>query len=99
MTERNGRLREIRDGKLTEAPIHEFKEVSNISEEGLMGLAIDPEYARNRFIYLCLAYPSNDGLFAKVVKGKDMGNTVSEISTIMDDIPAARYHAGCDLKF
>ncbi|MFI5211913.1 MAG: PQQ-dependent sugar dehydrogenase, partial [Ignavibacteria bacterium] len=52
INERPGRLRVIEDGKLLDKPLKEFNEVSSSSEEGLMGLALDPDYSTNKLIYL-----------------------------------------------
>ena len=70
-TERNGSLRIIRDGKLIVKPLKDFEEVSSKGEEGLMGLALDPDFKNNRLIYLSYAYPEDDDLKVKVVRYKD----------------------------
>lgn len=97
LTERPGRVRAIVDGKLVEKPLYIFPEVSSKGEEGLMGLAIDPHYSENRYIYVSLAYGSP--LQVKVVRLKDDGEALVEPLTILDKIPAAQYHAGSRLKF
>src|SRR5437867_4409556 len=56
VTERNGKLRVIENGKLLGQPLKEFSEVSTESEEGLMGLTLDPDYKSNKLIYLSYAY-------------------------------------------
>ncbi len=99
VNERPGRLRIIENGKLLKEPLKEFAEVSSGSEEGLMGLALDPEYPANKLIYLSYAYESRDDLRVKVVRFRDNGNSLSEEKVIFDNIPAARFHAGCRLRF
>jgi glucose/arabinose dehydrogenase len=52
ITERPGRVRLLsRGGKLVRAPVAEI-EVAAIGEGGLMGLAVDPDFFRNRYVYL-----------------------------------------------
>jgi glucose/arabinose dehydrogenase len=52
ITERPGRLRLLsRKGKLVRKPLGEI-EVAAIGEGGLMGLAVDPDFSRNRYVYL-----------------------------------------------
>jgi len=98
VTERPGRLRVVENGNLNSKPLSEFSDVSSGSEEGLMGLALDPDYENNKLIYLSYAY--NDGdLNVKVVRFKDIGTNLSDEKVIFDGIPAARFHAGCRLKF
>lgn len=98
-TERNGKLRVIKNGKLLENPLKTFEEVSSDGEEGLMGLAMDPDYKNNKFIYLSYAYNSDDRMKVKVVRYKDNTDNLSEEKLIIDDLPAERYHAGCRLRF
>ena len=99
ITERNGKLRIIQNGILSEKPLKVFEEVSSNGEEGLMGLALDPDYKENKFIYLSYAYGGSDKMSVKVVRYKDEGDRLSDEKTIMDGLPAERYHAGCRLRF
>jgi glucose/arabinose dehydrogenase len=99
VTERNGRLRIIKDGILSEQPLKIFEEVSSNGEEGLMGLALDPDYKENKYIYVSYAYGGTDKLSVKVVRYKDEGDKLSGEKTIIDKLPAERYHAGCRLRF
>jgi glucose/arabinose dehydrogenase len=55
VTERPGRLRVIRDGKLDPAPIEGLPDLVSTGISGLFGLALHPDFARNRLIYF--AYP------------------------------------------
>ncbi len=99
VNERPGRLRIIENGKLITEPLKIFDEVSNNSEEGLMGLALDPDYTANKLIYVSYAYKKADELLVKVVRFKDNGNSLSKEKIIFDNLPAAKYHAGCRLRF
>ncbi len=99
VNERPGRMRVISDGKLQDNPIKTFTEVSSRSEEGLMGLTLDPEYSSNNLIYVSFAYEKDGDLGVKVLRYKDNGNSLTEETTIFDNIPAARFHAGCRIKF
>jgi len=75
----------------------EITEVSPVAEAGLMGLVLDPDYETNKFFYACYAYDSDQGLRDKVVRIKDNGNSAEILDTLIQDIPAARFHAGCRL--
>lgn len=98
VTERIGRIRVIENGKLKSDPAYVFPEVSQTGEEGLMGLDLDPEYAKNQALYVCLAYKKNDRLVNKVVRLIDAKAGMKVDSVLLDDVPAARFHAGCRLK-
>ncbi len=99
LTERNGKLRIIVNGKLLEKPLKVFGEVSSNGEEGLMGLALDPDYKNNKYIYVSYAYITSDKMSVKVVRYKDEGESLSGETTVVDNLPAERYHAGCRLRF
>lgn len=99
VTERAGRLRVIENGRLQKQPLYTFSEVSETGEEGLMALALHPEYPENRFVYVSLAYEAGNELWVKVMRFTDQGNALGNPQTIIDRIPAARYHAGCRIAF
>ncbi len=99
VAERPGRIRVIENGALMPKALHVFSEVSATSEEGLMGMVLHPNYVSNGLVYACLAYESNDGLVDKVVRFVDEGESVSGVEVVLDNIPAARFHAGCRLGF
>jgi glucose/arabinose dehydrogenase len=98
VTERRGTLRVIQDGKLTSTPLARFQ-VSSRGEEGLMGLALDPDYANNKLVYACYAYDAGANLVDRVVRFEDKGTSAGKPVTILDGIPAATNHAGCRLSF
>lgn len=98
-TERNGQIRIVENGTLVEESLISFFEVSSSGEEGLMGLAVDPEYAVNSYLYTALAYPKNNGLVVKIVRLIDKGQTATVEQILLDNIPAARNHAGTRLGF
>jgi len=98
VTERPGRIRVVENGTLLPQPIRTFT-VSNQSEEGLMGMTIDPDYQNNKYVYLCMAYGEREPIFDKVVRVTDKGGELSDDLVIFDKIPAAEFHAGCRLRF
>jgi len=57
VTERPGRLRIIRDGKLDPTPIAGLPHIEAPSISGLFGLALHPDFANNHLIYF--AYPKS----------------------------------------
>jgi len=99
VSERPGRIRIIEGGNLLREPLHTFPQVSSIAEEGLMSLALHPDYASNRFVYAVYAYASGDEMYDRVVRFRDDGTSISGLTTVLDRIPAARYHAGARLAF
>jgi glucose/arabinose dehydrogenase len=103
VTERAGRIRVIdRDVLAPEPwatiPVHES--VKQNIETGLMGLAIDPQFAKTKRVYICYTHAQNGTIHSNRIavltedQGKGQGLTV-----ILGDIPAGPYHNGCRLKF
>lgn len=99
VTERPGRVRAVVDGQLVAEPIHIFDEVEAEGEAGLMGLTLDPDYEQNKLVYLCYAYQSADQLRLKVVRLVDQANRLELKDVLLDEVPAAQFHAGCRIAF
>ncbi len=99
VTERPGRLRVIEKNKLQPQPLHTFPEIATAGEEGLMSIAIDPDYRKNKWIYLSLAYNAGADQFVKVVRFDDLGTKLANQFVVIDKIPAAKFHAGCRIAF
>ncbi|MDP4231584.1 MAG: PQQ-dependent sugar dehydrogenase [Bacteroidota bacterium] len=99
VTERNGKLRVITDGKLEEKPLKVFEDISATGEEGLMGVALDPDYRTNKLLYVSYAYGSGENMNVKVARYKDEGDHLIDDMTLIDHIPASHLHAGCRIHF
>jgi aldose sugar dehydrogenase len=57
VTERSGRLRIVRDGKLDTQPIAGIPEVLNTRQRGMNDLALHPRFAENHWIYFTYYKP------------------------------------------
>lgn len=99
VAERPGRIRVIENGELQREPYAIISAVSSQAEEGLMGLALDPFYIEEPYLYACYAYRANGGFAARVVRLTDTGEGLEDELILLDNIPAAQYHAGCRLSF
>lgn len=60
VSERPGRLRIVRDGKLS-APVEGVPDVVARSQGGLLDVALDPAFAQNRTIFLSFSEPRKEG--------------------------------------
>ncbi|MEZ0327119.1 MAG: sorbosone dehydrogenase family protein [Fimbriimonas sp.] len=97
VTERKGRVRVVKNGTLQAAPIFTVPDVVAGSEIGLMGMALHPNFQQNRYAYLAYGYRSDAD---KVVRYKlEANGTMSEDKILIQGIPAAMNHAGCQLGF
>ena len=99
VTERPGRVRVVERGSLVSKPLHVVADVEAKGESGLMGLALAPDYATSRLLYLAYAYDAPRGSAVRIARFRDDGDALSQRTVIVEGIPAARNHAGCRLRF
>jgi len=99
VTERPGRVRLVEDGKLQSEPLVVIREVEHVGEGGLMGLALDPQFFENHFIYLSYTYRSSQGLAIKIVRYKEESGKLIDPVVILENIPGSGVHNGCRIRF
>jgi len=97
-TERPGRVRVYEKGQLAPAPLLTIPDVEESGESGLMSMALHPDFATNRWIYLAYTFSAGEQR-VRVVRYRETTNGLNERTVIIDDIPAARFHAGCRIRF
>lgn len=98
VTERPGRVRVIESGKLRPEPLFTVPDVESTGESGLMDLSLHPQFSSNNFLYLTYAY-KGQGQRVRVMRYRLAGQTLVEPKVIIEDLPAAQYHAGCRARF
>ncbi len=98
-TERVGKVRVIDHGKLIDEPIF-AREVARSGEAGMLGLALDPNFKQNGYIYVYYTYVDENGNLwnkvSKLVKSESKGYGEQ---VLIDKIPAASIHDGGRIKF
>ncbi len=98
VSERPGRIRLVKDGKLLSQPYAEV-EVAYNGEGGLMGLALHPEFSIKPYVYAMHTYRKEGKLFNRVVRFRDTGDRGIFDSVIIDRIPGGRLHDGGRIAF
>ena len=100
VTERPGRVRLVRDGKLVQKPVATI-DVTDSGEDGLLGIATHPNFADNRFFYVYYTADRNGSQVNRVERWQlsDNGLSASRNRVILDNIPVARYHNGGRIRF
>jgi len=98
-TERSGAVRIIEDGKLLPQPLIRFSApfVSQ-GEGGLMGIALDPNYSQNHYIYVMHSYAEGNQVHNRVVRLIENNNKASIDRVLIDKIPGGRIHNGGRIK-
>lgn len=101
ITERPGRIRTLEGGRLLPEPWMTF-EVAAVGEAGLMGLAIDPQFAQNRFVYVAYTYRAANGrLQNRLVRLREDSKTGKGTldKTLIDNVAGSNNHDGGRVKF
>jgi glucose/arabinose dehydrogenase len=101
VTERPGRLRLVRHGKLLPTPVSGLPEVAPLGQGGLMGIAIDPDFQREPWIYLAYSAKGRGGHGTEVARGKLVDSELTDVQTIFRALPKAKggRHFGSRLVF
>ena len=100
VSERPGRVRVVLNGELRPDPALTLGDVFAVGEAGLLGLALDPEFSQNGFVYLL--YTRNrpgESPANRIVRYREVGNTLAEPVVLLDDLPAAASYGGGRLRF
>ncbi len=98
LTERTGNLDLMQNGTLQDEPIAHLQ-VTQAGEGGLLGLALDPNFEANHFLYLYYTYSDLEGLHNRVSRFTESNGTISQEKVLIDKIPANTYHDDGRIKF
>jgi len=82
ITERPGRLRIVESGRLRPQPVAGLPPIHHHGQGGLLDIALHPDYARNGWIYLSYAAQGNTGAGTEVLRGRLVGDRLSDVSSI-----------------
>jgi len=99
--ERDGQLRRVEaDGTLVEAPVATI-DIGSSSEGGLLGIALHPDFATNRGVYLYYTSDLGGTVHNRVVRWTldEAGTSATLDAVVLTDIPASIYHNGGRLRF
>lgn len=83
VTERPGRLRIIRGGRLDSTPVTGVPQVYAVQLAGLMDVALDPDFTTNHFIYLTYNKPGPDQKVATAIaRGRLEGSALKDVRDV-----------------
>ena len=91
ITERDGRLRLVRDGALVPEPIGGLPSDIDASDffSGLLDVAVHPEFAKNRLVYLTYNRRIARGETAVLMRGKLNGMSLTGVEELFAAIPSS----------
>ena len=96
ITERDGRLRVIRDGELDPRPVSGVPDVRTDGNGGLMDVALHPDFAANGLVYLTYTKGHADGRGSPALaRGRLEGHALSDVRDLVVTEP---YHSNGGLN-
>jgi glucose/arabinose dehydrogenase len=101
VAEQGGRLRVIRNGVLLPTPFLTVT-VSSVGERGLLGIAFDPNFATNQFVYIyyTATTPTIHNRISRFTANGDVAVAGSETIILeLDNLSSATNHNGGALNF
>jgi glucose/arabinose dehydrogenase len=100
VTERPGRVRILNLNARRSDLALTLDDVFTQGEAGLLGLALDPDFAQNRLVYVYYSARTPTGRAVnRVVRYREIGSTLGEPIVLFDNIPAEAIHDGGRLRF
>lgn len=94
----SGRVRVVKDGRLLAEPWAEI-EVDGRGERGLLGIAFDPAFDKNKYVYLYYSVPgSTNNAVLRLTERDGQGVDPTKVLEIEDFISATNHNGG-DIKF
>jgi len=101
ITERPGRLRIVRNGKLLPQPVEGVPAVSFANQGGLLEVATHPNFASNRLLYLTFSKLQADGKEATtaLVRGRFENDRLTNVQQLFESVSKGRGHFGGKIAF
>lgn len=100
VTERPGNIRVVENGTLLQEPWINL-DVAAVGEGGLLGLALDPNFSQNHYVYVAFTYNSAAGVKNRLVRLQEDTNARKGVMDIilLDGVAGGSTHDGGRVKF
>jgi aldose sugar dehydrogenase len=82
ITERPGRVRIVRNGKLDPTPIAGVPPVFAVGQGGLMDISVHPNFAKNRLVYLTYSHGTENANRTRIAKATFDGKALKNLQVI-----------------
>lgn len=101
VTEREGRLRIIRDGKLDPSPVGGVPATYVKGQAGFFDITLDPDYLSNNTVYLSYAQGTHRANALAVARARFTDNSLTDLKVILTGEPAkdTPHHYGGRMVF
>lgn len=99
VTERPGRVRIFNLATSSSELALTLDDTFTQGEAGALGVALDPEFSSNRFVYVYYTAQVAGGAANRVVRYREVANRLGERVVLLDGIPANAIHDGGRVRF
>jgi glucose/arabinose dehydrogenase len=100
VTERPGRLRVIRDGRLLPEPVPGVPAVYARGQGGLLDVALHPDFGQNRWVYLTYSKPLENGeSTTALIRGRFEDDRLTDVEELFVAESRGRGHYGSRIVF
>jgi glucose/arabinose dehydrogenase len=98
-TERAGRVRVFENGQLRADPVLVVGDVRHDGEGGLLGMALHPNFATNRLVYLLYTTDTAAGRINRLVRYREVNNTLGDRAVLLERMAGSGIHNGGRIRF
>ncbi|MCU0585387.1 MAG: PQQ-dependent sugar dehydrogenase [Desulfobacterales bacterium] len=101
ITERPGKLRVVENGTLRPAPVPGVPPVAYRGQGGLLDMALHPDYAKNRQLYLAYTVETGQGMMTRVACFEETPAGLKLLKVVFPGFPGSDKpkHFGCRIRF
>ena len=99
VTERPGRVRIVNIAAGTSELALTLDDTFAQGEAGALGLALDPDFAASRSVYVYYTARAGSGAVNRVARYREVGSRLGERVVLLDGIPANTIHDGGRIRF
>jgi aldose sugar dehydrogenase len=101
ISERPGRLRIFRDGKLLSEPVPGLPDITATGQGGLLDLAPHPDFEDNRWLYFTYAATAGSGVTTRLARARFDHDRLQDVEVLFTAEPASRggRHFGSRIVF
>jgi glucose/arabinose dehydrogenase len=103
VTERSGTIRVINKGSLVNEPVLSLRAAGtpfqSKGESGLLGIAADPNFQKNGYLYVYHTYEEKGGLRNRVIRLVEKNNKAVIDKVLIEGLPGQSNHDGGRIRF
>lgn len=96
MLEKNGKVLFFDKGEMK--TWYEFKDIETGGEKGLLGIAFDPEFNKNKYVYFYYTVGRNSLRVVRLKEENNFGKNETLVFEVIDNVWASNHNGG-DLEF